>query len=594
MPNARPRRSPPAFDPERHGRDLVAIVGEIAESRDLDARALDRILKRHPKDGCGLFSRSELIAGFRHFARERGWRVGEHAFVESLRLRPVRTQSGVTPVTVLTKPHPCPGRCIFCPNDARMPKSYLADEPGAQRAEDNGFDPYLQTWNRLAAFRSIGHPVDKVELIVLGGTWSVYPEPYRIAFVKRCIDALNDFGSGLDGRAAARSSPVRASWSDLERAQRRNEAAACRCVGLSLETRPDHLCEAEVLCIRRLGATKVQIGIQSLSDRVLALNRRGHDVAATRRALRLLREAGFKIHGHWMPNLHGSSPTDDVADFARLFSDRDFRPDELKIYPCSLVESADLMAYHARGEWRPYTREELVGVVAACLRDAPRYCRLTRVIRDFSADDIVAGSRTGNLREVAERRLREGGESCREIRGREIRSQPLGGVELRLVATDYETSVGDEVFLEFVTPEDRIAAFLRLSLPREPSFVEEIRRSALVREVHVYGASLAIGRRQPGRAQHRGLGRALVEAARSRARAAGFANLAVISAVGTRAYYRALGFRDGALYQHLRLCGTRAPRPRRERPRRPSSPRESCPRGCASPADPGAFAGSPA
>jgi elongator complex protein 3 len=572
VPQSRPRRSPAAFDPEPHERDLVAIVGEIASARDLDACALDRILKRHPKDGRGLFSRSEIIAGFRHFARGRDWGVGDDAFVESLRLRPVRTQSGVTPVTVLTKPYPCPGRCIFCPNDVRMPKSYLADEPGAQRAEDNGFDPYRQTWNRLAAYRGIGHPVDKVELIVLGGTWSFYPEPYQTWFVNRCLDALNDFGDGVDGRAAAGGASQRGSGAELESAQRRNEAAACRCVGLALETRPDHVCERELLRLRRLGATKVQIGIQSLSDRVLALNRRGHDVAATRRALRLLRAAGFKIHAHWMPNLYGSSPGEDVAQFARLFDDPDFRPDELKVYPCSLIESAKLMAYYERGAWRPYTHEQLVDVVAACLRGAPRYCRLTRVIRDFSAGDIVAGSRTGNLREVAERRLRESGDSCREIRSREIRAQPLERADLRLVATDYETSIGDEVFLEFVTPEDRIAAFLRLSLPRDPSPVEEIRRSALVREVHVYGASLSIGRRQAGRAQHRGLGRALVDEARARARAAGFADLAVISAVGTRAYYRGLGFRDGALYQHLKLCGTRARRQRRGRPRGPSSP----------------------
>ena len=552
MPQSSPRRSPVAFDPEPHERDLVAIVGEIAGSPDLDARALDRILKRHPKDGRGLFSRSEIIAGFRHFARGRDWGVDDDAFVESLRLRPVRTQSGVTPVTVLTKPYPCPGRCIFCPNDVRMPKSYLAAEPGAQRAEDNGFDPYRQAWNRLAAYRGIGHPVDKIELIVLGGTWSFYPEPYQTWFVKRCLDALNDFGAGVDGRAAAGEASQRASGADLERAQRLNEAAGCRCVGLSLETRPDHVCERERLRLRRLGATKVQIGIQSLSDRVLALNRRGHDVAATRRALRLLRAAGFKLHAHWMPNLYGSSPAEDVAQFARLFDDSDFRPDELKIYPCSLIESAELMAYYERGDWHPYTHEQLVDVIAACLRGAPRYCRLTRVIRDFSADDIVAGSRTSNLREVAERRLRESGDSCREIRSREIRAQPLERADLRLVATDYETSIGDEVFLEFVTPRDRIAAFLRLSLPRDPSPVEEIRRSALVREVHVYGASLSIGRRQAGRAQHRGLGRALVDEARARTRAAGFTDLAVISAVGTRAYYRGLGFHDGPLYQHCR------------------------------------------
>jgi elongator complex protein 3 len=565
VPHVDPRRKPPGSDPERHERELLAVVGEIARTPHLDARGLDRILKRHPRDGCGLFSRSELIAGFRRFAASHGWGRDEEAFVASLRLRPVRTQSGVTPVTVLTKPHPCPGRCIFCPDDVRMPKSYLSAEPGAQRAADNGFDPYRQTWNRLAAYRDTGHPVDKVELIVLGGTWSSYPEPYRLGFVKRCLDALDDFGRGADGRAVANRAPVAASWDALERAQRRNEGAACRCVGLAVETRPDRLSQAEVLRIRRLGATKVQIGVQSLSDRVLALNRRGHDVAATRRAFRRLRSAGFKIHAHWMPNLLGSSPGEDVAEFARLFDDPDFRPDELKVYPCSLVASADLMAPYRRGAWRPYREAELVEVLVACLQAAPRYCRLTRMVRDFSADDIVAGSRTGNLREEAERRLRERGGASREIRSREIRRRPVERGELRLVATDYATAVGDEVFLEFVTPEDRIAAFLRLSLPRVPAFVEEIRGSALVREVHVYGAAVAIGRRAAGRAQHRGLGRTLLAEAAARARAAGFADLAVISAVGTRPYYRGLGFRDGVLYQHRCLTGAPGPGSGRER-----------------------------
>ena len=547
VPHVSPRWISQAFDPARHERELVAIVEEIAGSPGLGTRELDRILRRHPKEGRGLFSRSEIIAGFRHFAPQKDWRVDGDRFVESLRLRPVRTQSGVTPVTVLTRPHPCPGRCIFCPDDVRMPKSYLSDEPGAQRAANNGFDPYRQVWSRLAAYYSIGHPVDKVELIVLGGTWSSYPSAYQIGFVKRCFDALNDFGKGVD---RGFEGGTEATWSELESVQRENETCACRCVGLSVETRPDHLTEREVLRIRRLGATKVQIGIQSLSDRVLDMNRRGHDVAATRRAFERLRGAGFKIHAHWMPNLYGSSPAEDVAQFSALFEDPDFRPDELKIYPCSLIETAELMKVYQRGDWRPYSRDELLGVLEACLERAPRYCRFTRVIRDFSAGDIVVGNRKGNLREVAERQLRERGVISREIRSREIRDRSVSRSELRQIATEYETSIGVEVFLEFVTPDDRIAAFLRLSLPRVPSFVEEIRRRALVREVHVYGSSLALGGRRAGRAQHSGLGRTLLEQARARAQESGHDGLAVISAVGTREYYRGLGFRDGALYQH--------------------------------------------
>jgi elongator complex protein 3 len=472
-----------------------------------------------------------------------------------------------------------------------MPKSYLADEPGAQRAENNRFDPYLQAWNRLDAYHSIGHPVDKVELIVLGGTWSAYPAAYRVWFTKRCLDALNDFGRGVDGRAAAGAAPSRyralaqcardprgasynrrvqgllaaqldggrlhgserASWDALATAQRRNESATCRSVGLVFETRPDCVTKAEVLRLRRLGATKVQLGIQSLLDDVLARNRRGHDVAATRRAVRLLRAAGFKIHAHWMPNLLGSSPEADVRDFARLFDDPDFRPDELKLYPCLLVESADLVAHRARGEWRAYEDSELLELLCACMSRTPRYCRLTRVIRDFSRHDVAAGTHTANLRQVAERRLAQRGVALHEIRSREIRAACVARDALRFEATAYATSVGQEQFLEYVTQEDRLVAFLRLSLPEGPSFVEELGRSAVIREVHVYGASLPLGARAQRRAQHAGLGRALVEEAVRRARAAGFERIAVISAVGTRAYYRELGFDDGVLYQHRTL-----------------------------------------
>ena len=590
MLDPHPRRHRNQFDPDSYERELVGIVEAILAAGELDARALDRVVKSYPKDGKGLFSRSEIIAGFRRFAPGRPWAVDEFAFIERLRMRPVRTQSGVTPVSVLTKPYPCPGRCIFCPNDVRMPKSYLSDEPGAQRAEDNRFDPYLQTWNRLAAYHSIGHPVEKVELIILGGTWSFHPEPYQIWYVKRCFDAMNDFGAGADGRAEAgvavvpfaevagidgrASDPTRynrairdvlarsydgalvheseaASWAELESAQLANEDAACRNVGLAIETRPDEITPHEVRRIRRLGGTKVQIGIQHLSDRVLALNRRGHDVATTRRALVQLRAAGFKVHAHWMPNLLGATPEGDIEDFARLFDDIDFRPDELKIYPCSLVASAELMRHYESGEWRPYDEEELLRVLTSAMARTPRYCRITRVIRDFSADDIVVGNKVANLREVADRALEGRGTRCRDIRAREIRGESFEPEGLRLSEQAYATSIGREIFLEYATPDDRLVAFLRLSLPEEREPRGELAGSAIIREVHVYGASLALGRRAGGRAQHTGLGRRLIERARAIANEAGYGDLAVISAVGTRAYYRSLGFRDGPLYQHI-------------------------------------------
>lgn len=607
-PSTRRSGHPSVVDVDAHRAPLRALVDGIIEAgaeggaAPLAPETLDALLRAHPKHGRGFYSRSDLIAAFRHFAAEARLPIDEAGFVDLVQRRPVRTQSGVTPVTVLTRPHPCPGQCIFCPNDVRMPKSYLSDEPGAQRAAVNRFDPYLQTWNRLSAYRAIGHPTDKVELIVLGGTWSFHPEPYQVWFVKRCFDALNDFGAGRDERAAVEHArfdwealPARvdgrahaknpynrivsgflaerlsgdqagplhdaretAAWDALARAQRENEAAACRSVGLVLETRPDHVDAAETLRLRRLGATKVQLGLQSLDDAVLEANKRGHDVAASRAAMKRLRAAGFKLHAHWMPNLKGATPESDLADFARLFDDRDFRPDELKLYPCSLVESAELMHDFEAGRWRPYTHDELLGVVAGALPLVPRWCRVTRVIRDISSDDIVAGNKRTNFRQIAEAEVRRRGGRCIDIRSREIARASFDARDVALRECEYATSIGRERFLEFVTPDDRILGFLRLALPDAGVSSDlapgELDGSALVREVHVYGAAVGLGEGADGRPQHRGLGTRLLERAAALAREAGHAQLSVISAVGTRGYYRERGFVDGELYQHRALA----------------------------------------
>jgi elongator complex protein 3 len=571
------------FAPEEHERELLAIIRDIESLPEVGN--LDRILRRHPKSGQALFSKSELIAGYRHLAARHAALSDPRRFLEKVRMKPVRSLSGVTPVTVLTKPFPCPGKCIFCPNDVRMPKSYLSNEPGAQRAGMHRFDPYEQTRSRLSALYWIGHPVDKVELIVLGGTWSSYPESYQVWFLTRVFEALNDFGPGapapltsvavdyasieeeVDGRRgladynrivsefarkqeeSGLASRETAAWDELASAQKRNETAEARAVGLSLETRPDHLTEEEVVRLRRLGATKIQIGYQSLDDEVLALNQRGHDVLASRRATKLLRQAGFKIQAHWMANLYGSSAERDLEDYERLFSDPDFRPDELKLYPCSLVESATLMAHYEAGRYRPYTEEELLELLIAAMAKTPPYCRLSRVIRDIPGEDILAGSRVTNFRAVAEREMALRGIRSQDIRAREIRDSEVSPESVRLEVLRYRTSSGEESFLSYVTDDGRLAGFLRLSLPDSPSFIQELGRSAVIREVHVYGSSVSLGAREEGKAQHAGLGRKLLDEARAEARSRGFESLSVISSVGTRQYYRRQGFVDSPLYQ---------------------------------------------
>ena len=606
-----PKQSRYEFEVEAHREQLIPLLKVIlrAPSR-LSSREHQQLMRRFPRPaGEGFYSLANLVDAWRAFAGQDGLPEFDEALLYKLRRKPVRTLSGVTPLTVLTKPFPCPGTCIFCPNDIRMPKSYLADEPGAQRAEKNAFDPYLQSYMRLQTYHNLGHSTDKIEIIVLGGTWSFYPETYQIWFVKRILDALHDFGQGIDRREAVMAAlrersmfagePVSnvtipgaqmttsynrtvqeiyaeeiyrsrgmadeiagglrqrnpvdeyATWTELEAAQRENEKAGCRAVGLVIETRPDHISEEEAIRVRRLGCTKVQIGFQSLNDRVLDMNKRGHNVAATRRAVKLLRKAGFKIHAHWMPNLYGSTPRDDLEDYDRLFGDPDFKPDELKIYPCSLIESAELMQPYLAGDWQPYTHDELLELLVECFKRTPEYCRLTRVIRDIPGTDIVDGNKVTNFRQLVERELERRGAPSVDIRAREIGRRPVSKGDLHLDRTTYETSIGEEIFLQFISDERDIAGFLRLSLPdaSEAPLLEELRGAAMIREVHVYGLALGIGSEQAGRAQHVGLGRRLIEKAADIAAARGYGRLAVISSIGTREYYRKRGFRDGALYQ---------------------------------------------
>ncbi len=574
-----------------------------------------RYVKKFPKADGSIFSKEEIIRGFRELKGTHGLSIDEDVFVAKVKMKPIRTQSGVAPITVLTKPFPCPGTCIFCPNDIRMPKSYLSDEPGAQRAERNYFDPYLQTFNRLQALQNIGHDVEKAEIIVLGGTWSFYPEKYQIWFIKESLRALNDFGSGSDDRSQIEehyekmqqilsstnasvltNNPAEnkvtmephtiageqydktynqtvsqlyvapeiiggfseyqtASWEELEEQQLINETARIKNVGLVIETRPDNISEAEVLRIRRLGCTKTQIGVQSLQDSVLEKNKRGHDVAATRKAFRLLRAAGFKIHAHWMANLYGSSVELDKKDFAQLFADEDFKPDELKVYPCSLIGSAELMSYYKKGLWKPYEYEELLEVLAFALLETPEYCRLTRIIRDIPSTDIVVGNKLTNFRQIAEQRVAEAGQKSKDIRAREIRASIYDRSALVLDVVEYATSVSTEYFLQYIVKETRqIVAFLRLSIPTHPSFITELAQSAIIREIHVYGQLVKPGESGSTHSQHQGLGQDLIDHAKILAKKAACANLAVISAIGTRQYYRKKGFSDGSLYQFFQLA----------------------------------------
>ena len=516
--------------------EKIALAKRILEQVNAGS-SLDEAVRNNPLPGGeGYLGKNVLVAAYTRLVESGEW-ASDPELLARIRMKPVRSLSGVTVVTVLTKPYPCPGKCIFCPTDVRMPKSYLPDEPGAMRGLHHKFDPFDQVSARLEALQAVGHPTDKIELLVLGGTWSAYRKDYQEWFILRCFDALN----GVDSTT-------------LDEAQRINETAEHRSVGLVVETRPDHIDRDELAWLRYLGTTKVQIGTQSLDNRILELNKRGHTVEETIQAVAMLRAAGFKIVLHWMPNLMGATLNSDRDDFSRLWDG--LAPYEIKIYPTQLLKNADLYAYWQRGEYRPYTTDELVNLIADLKPTIPAYCRVNRIIRDIPSDNVVEGNKRTSLRQDVHRELKKRGQKCQCVRCREVRGQQITVSELQMDDLVYETDYAEEHFISWVTQDDgkngpRLVGFLRLSLPGSNSpetGISDLQDAAIIREVHIYGQSLQVGEEKQGVAQHAGLGTRLLERADQIAGDQGFNRMAVISAIGTRLYYLDRGFERGDLY----------------------------------------------
>ena len=552
--------------------EAVRDILDALREGDLDAASVDRIIRKHSKragDGRRIFAKKRILPYYLA-EKEQGsalwesWNVDEvlnARFLRAMQMKPRRTASGVATITVITKPWPCANSCVYCPNDPRMPKSYLSDEPACQRAERNLFHPYLQVASRLHTLQQMGHDTGKVELIVLGGTWLDYPCDYRRWFVSELFGSLND---DAETRNAALADPDglfrperTVPLEELAALHAANEQADHRVVGLVVETRPDTINTATLREIRELGCTKVQIGVQSIDDHILALNGRMERADTIRNALELARLFGFKTHTHFMLNLLGATPESDIRDYRTFATDPSYRPDEVKLYPCALVAGTELVDRYEDGSWRPYTEEELVDVLSADMLATPPFTRVSRMIRDISAKDILVGNKKTNLRQIVDEALRPRAGEVREMRFREIATEDVDLDSLRLDEVRYETTATDEVFLQWVTPDYKLAGFLRLSLPFPEALAKHENlpigpHEAMIREVHVYGFATAVDA-QGSSAQHHGLGRQLVERACAIARDAGYKRLNVISAVGTRDYYRSLGFEDNGLYQLKRL-----------------------------------------
>ena len=458
-----------------------------------------------------------------------------------LRKREIRTLSGVAVITVITKPYPCPGKCIYCPGEKGMPKSYLSNEPAVMRAIGQKFDPFNQVKIRLQALKNNGHETDKIELIVLGGSWSAYSKSYQTKFIKRCFDAMN-----------------KKTAKNLDQAQKWNETAAHRCVGLTLETRPDMINEKEIKRFRELGCTRIELGVQSIYDDILKLNQRGHNIGQTIKATKLLKQAGFKIQYHMMPNLPGSTPARDLKMFKELFSNPDFQPDLLKIYPCVVTKDSVLYNWYRQGKYKPYSDKQLKSLLIKIKQSLPYYVRVTRLIRDIPSESIVAGNKITNLRQLIEHETRGTKLSCKCIRCREAGHQnsELEAKNLKLFIKKYQASGGTEYFISFESKNRKtLYAFLRLRLNCHPERSEgsqiykqlpELKDAAIIRELHTYGQLAPIGSK--GKVQHLGLGKNLMAAAEKIVKKNKIKKIAIIAGIGVRKYYQKIDYQLEGTY----------------------------------------------
>ncbi len=451
-----------------------------------------------------------------------------------LKRKPVRTISGVAPIAVMIKPEgSCKHACIYCPSSKIAPKSYIGYEPATRRARDNNFDSYKQVKTRLMQYEINGHNTDKCDIIVMGGTFLEMPLNYKRKFIKGIYDGLNGFIS-----------------KSLKEAIKYNERAKHRAIGLTIETRPDVCGKKEINEILEYGATKVELGVQTLYNKIYKIIKRGHFVEDVIKATQLLKDSAFKVSYHIMPGLPGSNSKKDLNVFKKLFSNQNFRPDMLKIYPTLVIPGTELYNMYKRGEYRPYSTEEAAEIIAKAFKYIPKYVRVMRVNRDIPSNFIQEGVKKTNLRELIDKKIKELKIDVKEIRTREIKSNTIDE-EVELKRLDYKASNGKEIFLSYETSKN-IIAFIRLRIPYDP-FREEINeKTALIRELRVYGEEAKIGKR--GRHQHKGFGSKLLKEAEKIAKEEfDKKEIIVISGVGVREYYYKKGYKLKGPYVYKSL-----------------------------------------
>lgn len=433
--------------------------------------------------------------------------------------KPTKTISGVTPLAVMIKPGKCKhGSCLYCPS-LNVPQSYTPESPAVLRAKALNYNPYEQVKSRLNAFRIMKHPTDKIELIVMGGTFLSYPEKYQNNFIKQCYDALNNKNSKT-----------------LNQAKKLNEKAKHRCIALCIETRPDICSDKLIKRMLNFGATRCELGVQIIDDKIYKKINRGHSVKDVIDATKRLKDAGFKIGYHIMPGLPGSNVNHDIRLFKKLFSDENFKPDQLKIYPCQVLKGSDLEKLYKKGKYKPYTDKQLVKLITKLKSFVPEYCRIMRIMREIPPAYLVAGTLKIDLRKIIENKTKCRCIRCREI-GFALREKKKVDKKIKLKTIKYNASEGKEFFLQFVNKDNIIFGLCRLRIRDDKAFI---------RELHVFGKSLSLGKKPSGEKneyQHKGLGKKLMNEAERIARQNKCRKIFVISGVGVRDYYRNLGYK---------------------------------------------------
>ncbi|QGN06688.1 tRNA uridine(34) 5-carboxymethylaminomethyl modification radical SAM/GNAT enzyme Elp3 [Halorhabdus sp. CBA1104] len=537
-----------------------------AACEELIERILDGDLDRDgleaaKREVCSTYSAQKVPKNSALLDRAPDGRREELAAV--VRRKPMRTASGVSPVAVMTSPENCPhGKCLYCPggpdSEFESSQSYTGQEPAAARGVQNEYDPYGQVTLRLHQLRKIGHPIEKVELILMGGTMTARSHDYQEWFVKRALAAMNDYDVDCDPQPSETENfaqdPSEYDFQYLEDVIAENETGDVRNIATTFETKPDWCGPEQVDRMLRLGGTKVEVGVQTTFEAINREMHRGHGVDASIEANRRLRDAGFKVGFHMMPGQPGMSAEMVREDFRRLFERPEWRPDYLKIYPTLVVGGTVTYDMHRRGEFDPLTSEEAAELVADVKPTIPRYTRLQRVQRDIPAPLIESGVKKSNLRQLARQRMESRGESCSCIRCREVGHRDEEPEDVTLSVETYTVAGGTEHFISFEDrAHDLLVGFCRLRFPSEV-VRRELEDAAVVRELHVYGSEVAIGDSGGEDWQHQGYGRRLIERAETLAVEAGYEKLAVLSGIGAREYYRdQLDYQQDGPYVSKRL-----------------------------------------